>query len=122
LFDLKEGVGDAVRDVLEHPSSWGLDFESGACLPPLSAFYHVTTQPLLQILIRPPSLRGLQELFDLIIRDDCQDTQREQFSDSVNKYMAINCTETDLLSSDSLWYVCESFCNFWMICKRLAVD
>ena len=114
LFELKEGVCAAVRDVLEHPSSWGLDLESGASLPPMSAFYHVTLQPSIQILNRLPTLQGLRELLDLIMRVGSLDTTDSQLEDSSSIELAnrsMNFTEKDLYSPDSLWYVCKTLCN-----------
>ena len=117
MFDLKEGLGAAVLDVLEHPFSWGLCFEAGKNLPPLSAFYHVNLQSSVKILMRAPSFCGLKDLLDLITRNgsqytrDNRESQCEDFANSALDTRAIACTEMDLRIPDSLWCVCKTFYN-----------
>lgn len=72
IWELKAELGATVRDVLEHPFSWGLSLEVGASLPPLSTFYHDMFQSPIKILTRVPNWPGLRELASLVDKEASQ--------------------------------------------------
>lgn len=119
IWELKAELGATVRDVLEHPFSWGLSLEVGASLPPLSTFYHEMFQSPIKILTRAPTWPGLRELASLVDKEDSQvmgclgsfkeegDPLQEDSREGVQNRNAMNYRQWAL--RDSLWMLLMDF-------------
>eukprot|EP00250_Pteridium_aquilinum_P015839 c22791_g1_i1 orf=57-1868(-) len=119
IWELKVELGATVRDVLEHPSLWGLSVDVGVSLPPVSTFYHDRLHAASIILTQPPSWAGLRELASLLVNKASQNT-----GCSVSSLEDANCLDENsskrqqcktatnyqnLALEDSLWMMLMDF-------------
>ncbi|KAL3702033.1 hypothetical protein R1sor_020055 [Riccia sorocarpa] len=113
LWELRGEVAAAVRDVLSHPSVWGLS--SVIHLPPQLGFYSVRLRPFVLILEETPSLVGLLRLLKLL--KDSEESRLElEISTSGGKLLTQRVHEID---HNSIWSLLTEFHCWFLFALKL---